>query len=332
MTMRSRPRPLLASLVAIFLALAAPEELRAQPLPSAQATREASTRFQKGVEFYRDAEYQAALLEFKRAYELSPNYRVLYNLGQASRELKDHASALTSFERYLAEGGREIEPRRRRDVEKWIEELRPKVARMSVLTSVPGAEVTVDDVPSGTTPLPAPLRVNAGRRKVQATLSGHQPVQRLVDLAGADDATVTLELTPVPSAPLVVAPPPEPPRPAPAKVAAPPPSGSSWPWVGLASTGALGTATVILGIRAVAAQSDFEDILDQRTDAAAVEDARGEAQGFALAADILGGVTALAAATTIVLFVIEARDDEGAPGSATRVRVGPTGLLTEGTF
>jgi tetratricopeptide (TPR) repeat protein len=61
------------------------------------ARKEASERFRRGVKLYRDADYVAALVEFKRAYELAPNFRVLYNLGQTSRQLKDYAAALDAY-------------------------------------------------------------------------------------------------------------------------------------------------------------------------------------------------------------------------------------------
>ena len=50
--------------------------------PVASKSDEASQHFRSGVAFYKDHDFAAALVEFKRAYELVPNYGVLYNLGQ----------------------------------------------------------------------------------------------------------------------------------------------------------------------------------------------------------------------------------------------------------
>ena len=44
--------------------------------------RRAQGHFQRGVELYGERNYDGALAEFSRAHELSPNYRVLYNLAQ----------------------------------------------------------------------------------------------------------------------------------------------------------------------------------------------------------------------------------------------------------
>jgi hypothetical protein len=299
--------------------------------PTAEQKKEASQRFEKGVGFYRDGEYHAALLEFKRAYELFPNYRVLYNLGQTSRELRDHASALTAFERYLAEGDK-IDAARKRDVEKWIEELRTKVARLSVSTNVAGAEITVDDLLVGTTPLAEPILLNAGRRKVSATLSGHVPVQRYIDVAGGDTAELSLELVslvaPASAGPTRTETPPPPPKRQES-------SGPRWAWVGLATTGALGIATGILGVRALDSQSDLDALLTRRTTTAELEDARSQTESVALATDIIGALTIAAAATTVVLFVVESGggDAEGAEASSSaRLRLGPGALYFDGSF
>src|SRR5262249_38985743 len=107
--------------------LSAPREVRAgdeKPPAATDKANEASQHFKSGVAFYKDKDFPAALVEFKRAYELLPNYSVLYNLGQTARELKDYAAALTAFERYLREGGAKIPPPRRKEVTAAVEDLR----------------------------------------------------------------------------------------------------------------------------------------------------------------------------------------------------------------
>jgi hypothetical protein len=287
----------------------------AAAVPTPEGKREAGERFQRGVKFHKDAEYRAALIEFKRAYDLAPNYLVLYNLGQTSRELQDHASALRYFERYLAEGDKEIAAKRRHDVEQWVEELRPKVARVTLGTAPEGAEITVDDVVVGVTPLSEPLVLNAGRRKINATLGGHT-VQRFVDIAGSEEVKVALELTPL-TAPV----PPEkatpPPRTAPPPALPPRREGTSaLPWVGVAATGALAVGFSVLGVTTLSAQSDFEDELSRRTTSRALDDARSKARTLTLATDIVGGAAVLSAALTVVAFAVDRGSDDAAPGPA----------------
>ena len=74
-------------------------------------------RFQHGVDLFRDGDYRAAVIEFRRAYELSPNPRVLYNLGEASLEAQDYPAAQSALRRYLDEVGKDVPPARRTQVE-----------------------------------------------------------------------------------------------------------------------------------------------------------------------------------------------------------------------
>lgn len=63
----------------------------------------------------------AALLEFERAYALSPAYQLLFNLGQLEHRLGRTANARRYLQRYLAHGGPCIAPERRARVEAQLE-------------------------------------------------------------------------------------------------------------------------------------------------------------------------------------------------------------------
>jgi hypothetical protein len=87
-----------------------------------------------------------------------------------------------------------------------------------------GAEVSVDDLPRGKTPMTDAIIVNAGRRRITASVPGRVPAAKVIEVAGADSVEVLLDLAdPTPSAtPAATAPVPvqiESPSPAP-----PPPS------------------------------------------------------------------------------------------------------------
>src|SRR5436190_16322961 len=93
----------------------------------ADNTEEGRQHFQRGVQFYKEGDFRGALIEFKRAYEIAPNYKVLYNLGQTSLELQDYAAALTAFKRYVDEGAREVPKDRKQQVESEIKKLEGRV-------------------------------------------------------------------------------------------------------------------------------------------------------------------------------------------------------------
>ncbi|HXN30713.1 MAG TPA: PEGA domain-containing protein, partial [Polyangiaceae bacterium] len=152
--------------------------------------------FQRGVVLYSEADYHAALVEFKRAYGLAPNVAVLYNVGETEYQLQDYAAALTTFKRYLAESS--PTESHRAEVENSVEVLRTRVGHLSIATTPPGAEVTLDDQLVGKTPLGEPILVSIGHRKVVAMMSGRPPVTRYVDVAADDNVSLSLPL-PTPS-------------------------------------------------------------------------------------------------------------------------------------
>jgi hypothetical protein len=156
--------------------------------------REAARHFERGVKLYDEQDWRAALIEFERAYATAPHFAVLYNIGQCRYQLLDYAGALTAFERYLALGGAQGPADVVARVKATVEDLKARVARVVVAASVDDAEITVDDVVVGKTPLASPLVVSEGRRKIAASKDGYATATRLVDLAGNDATEVTLRL------------------------------------------------------------------------------------------------------------------------------------------
>ncbi len=278
------------------------DPVRVDPTKEGAGSDEASQHFRAGVAFFKAKDFPAALAEFKRAYKLAPNYRVLFNLGQTSRELNDYATALNAFEEYLAEGGGEVPAARMKDVKGWIAELKKKVGRVTIDVGEEGAEIAVDDVVVGTSPLDHPIVVNAGARTFSATLKKHSPARRVVEITGGEESTVTLELQRIEAPPpKIEAPPPRTPAPA------APPSSPVAAWVMLSATGATTIVTAIMGGLALSSRADLDGELSTFPgDATRIDDAQSRTRSFALAADVLAGVSIGGAITTVVLFVVHA--------------------------
>src|SRR5271163_3770938 len=99
MNAKLRHRGLRSRRIAAILALA----LVSAPLPSAaqgngapsgaDAVAQARQHFTRGVRLYEEDDFRTALIEFNRAYEIAPNWQVLYNIGQAYYQLRDYANA-----------------------------------------------------------------------------------------------------------------------------------------------------------------------------------------------------------------------------------------------
>ena len=193
------------SAAVLSLALAtAPLAAHAQQ-PAAPAAGEANDsvgqarqHFMRGVKLYEEDDFRSALIEFNRAYELAPNWGVLYNIGQSYYQLRDYANGLRTLERYSREGGAQIAPDRRAQIEKEMAELRGRVAHVTLTANAEGAEITLDDASLGKTPLAEPALIGTGRHKLSIVKPGYVPLTKMVDIAGGDRLTIALDLTELP--------------------------------------------------------------------------------------------------------------------------------------
>jgi hypothetical protein len=220
----------------------------------------AHEHFDRGMAASNDQRFAEAVREFEQAYELWPDYRVLYNIGKVRVTLGRSAEAVAAFEAYLEKGGAELPEERRQEVREAVAGQLAHVATIDVRVSEDGAEVRVDGRLVGTSPLGAPVRVTEGKHTVEALRPG-QPVQlREIDLPGASTLTVELAFPPPPR-PDPPAPPPAAPPPAPSPPSAapaPPPQaslvahaaapdpGRTWRAVGYGVAG-VGLITAVVG-------------------------------------------------------------------------------------
>jgi hypothetical protein len=294
-------------------------------------TREAAKHFQRGVALYGEADYRAALVEFKRAYALVPNAAVLYNVGETEYQLQDYAGALTSFKRYLVEAS--PTEAHRSEVEGNVEVLRARVGHLSVQTVPPGADVSVDDQAIGKTPLAEPAFVSIGRRKVVATMAGRPAVTRYVEVAAEDNLSITLTL-PLPAE----APAASPPRQA-ATLADSPSSqregnGATWRSVGWVATGVFATGAVTFGLLANKEANDLKTARNTfPTTSAALQHDANLVTAYAVATDILAGAAIVVGA--IALYSTLSSAAGGRPkraGGEIRVMLSPSAARLETTF
>jgi len=85
--------------------------LRAQHIPAASGdgraavTPEARKNFEAGVGFLNDpdgARYEPAYAAFKAAYQASPSWKILGNLGLCALKLERNSEAIEAYQRYLS--------------------------------------------------------------------------------------------------------------------------------------------------------------------------------------------------------------------------------------
>lgn len=119
----------------------APHDAHAQ---QSEARALARAHFNRGVQLAKAGAYEAALAEFQQAYRISPHFSVLYNIGQAELALDRPAAALDALQRYLAEGGEQIDSARRAEVESTIATELERAGPPDLTTEAPPAAPLAD--------------------------------------------------------------------------------------------------------------------------------------------------------------------------------------------
>jgi hypothetical protein len=296
-----------------------------------EAVREAGKHFQRGVTLYGETDYRSALVEFKRAYELAPNAAVLYNVGETEYQLRDYASALTTFERYLLDAG--PGDGHRAEVEANVRELKSRVGRLTITTVPRGADVTVDERVLGKN-FDNPVTVGVGHLKVTASMPGRATVTQYIDLAAEDDVSVLLQLPiAVPksaeSAPAGVAltdTPPAPSRRSSLRIAG---------WVG---TGLLAAGAGVMGVLAIQKGSDLRSernaVTDNGGDPTYAAEKRSRlnqladrTRTFSVLADSLGAAAVILGAVTLLSGF-----GSSSEGSTAQVSLGSRSMNLRVTF
>ncbi len=285
-----------------------PAEARAPESPPTEgAKKEASAHFRRGVELFQEGAYRAALVEFGKAYEIAPDFRLLYNIGQTKLQIQDYLGATQSYEGYLTTGGSEVPQARRSDVEKQLESLRERVGRIAITANKEGAEIFIDDMRVGLTPMSTTVSVNVGQHRVYGKARDGATDTEVIDVAGGELKEVTLELT-TPEVALFFGGPAGKPLTSMQKAAI-----GAWAGAGAAAVGA-----IVFGVIAKGKTNDLDKANDTvGVSPSKVADLRSSADAFAITSDVFSGLAILAGGTGAVLWwFMDSDEEEKQPGDA----------------
>jgi hypothetical protein len=323
----------LSSLLLASTAEAAPWKpgpLKTTP-PTQAELDEASARYQKGTKLYDvEGDVSSALLELERAYDIAPNYAVLFNIGQVARTGRDYVTSLRAFQAFLQYGGSNVTPEKKAAVEAEIKTLKDLVATVKVTTNAKDGTLLIDDAEEGTLPLDG-VMVNPGPHRFVLQSSTGTATKTMTVIGGE---TKPVELN-IEAAKPVVGPQP---KPQPDKVE---PSGGSKAWIGWVVTGVIGAGAIATGSIALAQKSDINDTAYfGPTPPANLESEQKTATALGVTTDVLIGAAALSAGISLY-FTIKDASDDGSDTKATAtadgrdtigIRVSPTGMSLSGSF
>lgn len=285
-------------------------------------------------------DYAEAYEDFKAAYADSPSSKILGNLGLCATKLERDGEAMAFYQRYLDEAGAKS-PAERKAIQKDLEELKKRVAYVTLVVEPGVATVTDRRLPASGEPVinsyvvedgRIELGLRSGSHRITIEAPSREPEVLELDLGpGArEEREVILSSTTrdTSEASPAVAPDPD-------TEADDTSDGGSGlmtgVWIGVGLTGALAIGTGVVGGMAASNFGKYEDAVAAGDDAEAA-DLEDKGKTLNLVGDILLGATIAGAATTGVLLTLALIEDDDEEGVAVRPIVGPGYVGVGGRF
>ncbi|MBN2341305.1 MAG: tetratricopeptide repeat protein [Deltaproteobacteria bacterium] len=318
-------------------------------LPAHADKGAAMQAFKEGNMLFDQGEYSEAAVQFRKAYEEEPTWKLLYNIGQCEAGAKNYGLALEAFEQYIVEAGDDIDDMRRQEVQKEIARLRPLVGFLKV-EGPDGTILTINGLNRGTLPLSGLIPVSAAREfEVSGQLNGEVTATETIKLMTGQTYTVYLTADAESSEQPNQIEPAEPtsgmsesnessedaqPLEADSKpVAESPSSGLKKAGIALTLTGTvIGVGGFTVGGIAFLTAKKLEEVNPNGVSGDALVQ-RDQLQNIALVGDILMGVGGAVALTGIILLLVNKKRQKESINASVMPMLGQnTGLLLEGRF
>jgi hypothetical protein len=301
------------------------------PTTDPEAKAQAQALLGQGTKLYEQGDVAGALQKFDAAYAAYASPKLMFNIGQANRELNRPVEALEAFEKFLVSAA-DASPEMVADARKSVAQLQKKLGRIQIDCETAGAKVSVDGKDVGVVPLPEPIWAAPGLRQVTASHASATTSFEVVEVKAGSVSTVTMRLRPL-AAPVAASTP----KAAPdfdlesssvqARAGSVSSANTGW-WMGRKWTWLAASSTVLLAVGAITAgtlmQSKFDSL---RSSCGAGNPARpgctqsqiDSVNSRQTTANVFWGLAAAAAVTTSALFYFEGRPVTVAPvaGGAT---------------
>jgi hypothetical protein len=189
----------------LALLLTAESTALAQPKPAAPPPTDVRSTLPDAARHAWDAakqladanDYKGAQVEFQRAYELSQNPRVLYNVGVLEKLQTHYARAVAAWNRELTEGAGKLTPGEVTELKNAIGVVQQFVASIVVTANEADATLTVDDYAVGKTPFTGPVNIDVGKHTLKLSKAGFVDATQQIDVASGQSTPITFKIDPL---------------------------------------------------------------------------------------------------------------------------------------
>jgi hypothetical protein len=185
--MQGKTSAVILGLSAVLLMCLAP----ALPAAGQDAPAEedsAKDYFERGVILYGAKDYKGALKNFLKSYELKPHYKIKFNIGLCYQKLGKNAAAANELHLYMIEQGDDP------DTMKILDQLQEKTGILYISVDTRDADVVVDKVSYGKSPLNRAIYVEPGSHTIEVAAADGSLWSGTVDLQAGTSFQVNVVL------------------------------------------------------------------------------------------------------------------------------------------
>lgn len=196
-----------AALLLLSASLAVPSTVQAQrrrarePAPATSAGQsalspDAELHFRRAIQLATEHAELAALVEFRRAYELSHNSLVLFNIAAVEIELNRYHEGLTTLEQYEREAPADVIRARRAQLDLMRERILSRSGVVRVPLEIAGLRVDFESVGRDLRIVReerearAGVRVPVGRYRVRVSAAGYRASESEFDVSSGQVVTL----------------------------------------------------------------------------------------------------------------------------------------------
>ena len=181
---------------ALLIAFASPDAAAAPGRPPEAEDSPARRHFKLGVALYQAGDFTAALAEFEGSFRDQPSPAALQNMALCLTKLRRYVQALETLEKLKAEYGPTLAAEDHAAVDSSMRQLAQLVGKVSISVTPADAQVTLNGSPLSPEALAKPVRVSSGEYRIRAEAPMHRAEERVITVAGGDEATVSIVLHP----------------------------------------------------------------------------------------------------------------------------------------
>jgi hypothetical protein len=155
---------------------------------------DAKLDYASGRLLYADGDFQGALVKFRGAYDKSKDARLLWNIAACEKNLRHYASVLRLHRQYQHDGAGVLTASDQAEAAELVATIEPLTAALAVKVNEPGAEIFVDDVLVGESPLDRPVIVDIGVRRVRVHKAEWTETTKEIPVGGSPTLAIDVKL------------------------------------------------------------------------------------------------------------------------------------------